>query len=84
MLALNRDQLAPPQRRGEVQQQQDAVARAGDAVAAGGDQAAAFGGADRGGAALRHAGAAGDAGQGVTVRRVRALPGLAGHATGAA
>ena len=84
MLALHRDQLAPPQRGGEAEQQERPVAGAGEPVAAGGDQAADLGGADRRGAALGRAVLAGDAGEGVADRRVRGRPGVAGHALGAA
>ena len=79
MLALDGDQLAPPQRPGIAEQKQGVVAGAGEATVAAGDQAANLHrrlcrGLPRRGTVLAE-----NAGQGMADRQVAGLPGVTGQ-----
>jgi hypothetical protein len=85
VLALDRHQLGPAQRRGIAEQQQGAVAQAGEVARAGGDQATQLGGAEGGGTPRRRG--SGLAQQAAQRGAHRGLPGrrrMAGHPVTAA
>jgi hypothetical protein len=84
VFALDGDQPAPPQRPGEAEQQEGAVAGAGEAAVAAGEQAADLGGGQRRGLAGRGAVPAQDAAQRVADRRMAGVPGVAGQRVGPA